>query len=162
MMTINSLCLFNITDFIDMMLEWKGMYGHTRVLISLNILRFPSFMSVAALPDHIKEERYNHISEWFEKNKDDSSFHEFELNQIKRLLSYLKEVDSAHSYVSDKEILWKDFKSFYSQYDIRRNKDINVFPEILTSWLDTIDIGETNVPPVPIQSVNFGAKTFKY
>ena len=29
-------------------------------------------------------------------------------------------------------------KSFYEQYDIRRGKDINIFPEILTDWLDML------------------------
>ena len=31
-----------------------------------------------------------------------------------------------------------DFKSFYSQYDQRRGKNIHVFPQILLDWLNTI------------------------
>jgi hypothetical protein len=34
--------------------------------------------------------------------------------------------------------LWRDFKTFYSQYDQRRSKSIYVFPKILTDWIDTI------------------------
>ena len=34
--------------------------------------------------------------------------------------------------------MWRDFKSFYEQYDIRRDKDIRIFPEILTDWLDSL------------------------
>ena len=34
--------------------------------------------------------------------------------------------------------MWRDFKSFYEQYDIRRDKDIRIFPEILIDWLDKL------------------------
>ena len=47
----------------------------------------------------------------------------FEINQIGRLVSYLKEVDSPHSGAMANSILQSDFKNFYEQYDQRRGKD---------------------------------------
>ena len=43
MMTINSLCLSSITEFMDEMIEYKREYGHRYPTMTLNILRFPSF-----------------------------------------------------------------------------------------------------------------------
>ena len=64
--------------------------------------------------------------------------HEFEINQIGRLVSYLKEVDSPHSGAMDTIILRRDFKNFYEQYDKRRGKDFrHTFPQ-LTEWYDTL------------------------
>ena len=55
MMTINSLCLFSITEFMDDMLELKAKYGWNKPLIDLNILRWPAFMSPLNLPNELKE-----------------------------------------------------------------------------------------------------------
>ncbi|MCJ8277533.1 MAG: twitch domain-containing radical SAM protein, partial [Bdellovibrionales bacterium] len=64
MMTINSLCLFNITELFDQILDWKKQYGGDQVYWSVNLLRFPSFMSALALPDHIKNIYRELIKVW--------------------------------------------------------------------------------------------------
>ena len=53
MMTINNLCLLSITEFLDDMLILKEKYGMAKPHLSLNILRWPAFMSPLALPDDI-------------------------------------------------------------------------------------------------------------
>ena len=55
MMTINSLCLFSITEFLDDMISLKKKYGQYKVVVDLNILRWPAFMSPVTLPDHLKK-----------------------------------------------------------------------------------------------------------
>lgn len=139
MMTINSLCLFSITDFMDLMLEWKTRYGKHMPIWSVNLLRFPSFMSPLALPDHIKNERRAHLQAWLENKKDHPMMHEMEKEGIIRLIDYLDVVDAPHRRVSGKESMWRDFKTFYKQYDERRGKDLyKIFPKILTDWVDSI------------------------
>jgi hypothetical protein len=64
--------------------------------------------------------------------------HEFERASIERLIDYLIVVDAPHRRTSNKITLWRDFKSFYQQYDQRRGKDISVFPDILIDWLKQI------------------------
>lgn len=138
MMTINSLCLFSITDFLDQVYELKESTGSKWPTVSVNLLRFPSFQSALALPTHIKDELHNNLSTWYEQNKDKELWHEFERASIERLIDYLVTVDAPHRRTSNPITLWRDFKTFYQQYDIRRNKSIHVFPKILTDWMESI------------------------
>lgn len=137
MMTINSLCLFSITEFFDEMLELKLKYGR-HLTMSVNLLRFPSFQSPLALPDHIKDFCRKKLEEWYSSNKDNPLLHEHEIASIERLIDYLIVVDAPHRRTSNKITLWRDFKSFYKQYDERRGKSIGIFPKILLDWLDQI------------------------
>ena len=57
------------------------------------------------------------------------------------MIEYLATDETPHRNASNRDILWQDMKSFYTQYDERRNKDINVFPEIFTKWYNTINSG---------------------
>jgi organic radical activating enzyme len=147
MMTINSLCLFSITDFFDEIFELKKQFGKNPT-VSVNLLRFPSFQSPLALPDHIKDYCRENLEQWFEKNKNNPLMHEFERASIERLIDYLITVDAPHRRTSNKITLWRDFKSFYQQYDQRRGKTISVFPSILTDWLDQIP--ETKLDKIQI------------
>ena len=148
MMTINALCLFSITEFLDFTNELRKKYENkTEVLVTLNILRFPSFQSATTLPEHIKLERAQHLQSWAEnlikENKQTNLHTEASLwglvNQVYRLCEYLREVTQGHRFASDLESREKDFKSFYSQYDVRRNKNfIETFPE-LAEWYNSIN-----------------------
>jgi organic radical activating enzyme len=151
MMTITSLSLFSITEFMDDMITLKKQYGHNKPMLDLNILRWPSFMSPLNFPDHIKEYCRNNLVEWLNNNKQHLTTGE--IAQIQRLIDYIEVVATPHVRAStDKEALYNDIKSFYQQYDLRRNKDINVFPKIFTDWLDTIEIDKT----IPIRTIGGG------
>jgi hypothetical protein len=158
MMTINSLCLFSITEFMDDMLRIKQKYGRNHCFMSFNILRFPSFMSVVTLPEAIRHERAEHLKEWLQVNwhsKDVSDrgrglLHQMEYEGIERLIAYLREVQTGHSYTSSIESRERDFKSFFTQYDERRGKDFrSTFPE-LVEWYDSIPV--TKLIPIKLVS----------
>lgn len=138
MMTINSLCLFSITEFLDEVYALKELSGGKNPSVSLNLLRFPSFQSPLALPDHIKDYCRTKLSTWYETAKDKPLWHEFEKASIERLIDYLDTVDAPHRRTSNKVTLWRDFKTFYTQYNERRNKTLDVFPSILTDWFNSI------------------------
>ena len=139
MMTINSLCLFNITEFMDEMYEIKQMTNTNVPTLSLNLLRFPSFQSPLALPDHIKNHCRDKLQTWYNRVKENPLWNDFERASIERLIDYLDIVDAPHRRTSNKITLWRDFKTFYDQYDRRRNKNlVETFPEILKSWYETI------------------------
>ena len=138
MMTINSLCLFSITKFLDEVYTLKKMSGTNLPNVSLNLLRFPSFQSPLALPDYIKTYCRTNLLNWYNIAKHNPLWHEFERASIERLIDYLDIVDAPHRRTSNKITLWRDFKTFYTQYDNRRNKSIYVFPSILTEWFDSI------------------------
>jgi organic radical activating enzyme len=145
MMTINSLCLFSITEFLDEVYELKEMTNSKTPTVSLNLLRFPSFQSPLALPNHIKEYVHDKLAGWYEDKKDQPLWHEFEKASIERLIDYLITVDAPHRRTSNPITLWRDFKTFYAQYDARRNKSLAVFPEILTNWVYSIPDTDTAV-----------------
>ena len=125
MMTINALCLFTLPEFMDEMLKLKMKYKTQSPVCSFNILRFPSFQSIVTLPKDIREERANAIEEWINKNWNggENGFVEWERDGMLRLVSYIREIQTGHSFTSSLETRERDFKSFYMQYDIRRNKN---------------------------------------
>jgi len=151
MMTINNLCLFSITEFLDDIIELKSKYGHHRPNLSLNMLRWPSFMSPLALPDEVKRELHAKLKVWYDKNKNSKLFVDGEMAQIKRLLDYIEVLDKGHVFMpDDKKSLLVDFKSFFTQYDQRRNKNIlETFPEI-ASWYNSIELPKV----FPIMELN--------
>ena len=145
MMTINSLCLFSITEFLDEVYKLKELTQSRTPTVSVNLLRFPSFQSPLALPNHIKDHCHANLSTWWEANKHKEGWHEFEKASIERLIDYLVTVDAPHRRTSNPVTLWRDFKTFYAQYDKRRGKDINVFPAILTDWINSIPNTDTEI-----------------
>lgn len=158
MMTINSLCLFSITEFLDEIYELKKIGKSKNPTVSLNLLRFPSFQSPLALPDHIKIYCRTRLQTWYDKNKHGEYWHEFEKASIERLIDYLDVVDAPHRRTSNKITLWRDFKTFYTQYDQRRGKSIRVFPSILLDWFDQLPETRLNI----IQGLINGNSTTQY
>ena len=162
MMTINALCLFSITDFMDEMLRLKREYKTSSPNCSFNILRFPSFQSIVTLPKEIREERANHIEKWINDNYDGGAnfFLDWEKDGMMRMVSYIREIQSGHNHTSSLETRERDFKSFYTQYDIRRNKNfLETFPE-LKEWWDSIP--ETNITQLKSVIEGDDAKSNKY
>ena len=152
MMTINSLCLFSITEFMDDMILLKKEFGWHRPHLDLNILRWPAFMSPLSLPDDIKKELHSKLSTWFKKYETSNLLNEGEKQQIKRLIDYIEVVHRGHvSTELDLPTHFHDFKSFYEQYDKRRGKSfVDTFP-YLKDWYDSIEVDRT-IPNVEVSS----------
>ena len=144
MMTINSLCLFSITEFLDDMLELKTKYGSHKPIVDFNILRWPAFMSPLTLPDDIKHDLHGKLSMWWRKNKKNPLINMHEGAQIQRLIDYIEVVNRGHNTTEmDMQMQFHDFKSFYVQYDKRRNKSfVETFPE-LEDWYNSLVVDET-------------------
>jgi organic radical activating enzyme len=162
MMTINSTCLFSLPEFMDEMLKLKIKYKSQSPVCSFNILRFPSFQSIVTLPIEIRLERANAIEKWINDNWNEgkNGFIEWERDSMSRLVTYLREVEEGHRHTSSKESRERDFKSFYTQYDIRRNKNfVETFP-MLKEWFEAIPI--TNIVPLKGTIDGDDAKSNKY
>jgi organic radical activating enzyme len=134
MMTINALCLHTLPALISKILAKRTELNTNRfAIMSLNILRFPSFQSALVLPRDIKISCSNQLKELI--NQD---MHEFERGQIKRLIEYLQVINTPHNEAFEMPKLHNDFKQFYQQYDVRRNKNFETtFPE-LKDWFNTL------------------------
>jgi organic radical activating enzyme len=138
MCTINALCLSSLDSFLEMVYNWKLEYGQDAINFSLNILRFPSFQSPLVLPNNIRTQYRDKLAQFIVSHKGDSMFHEYEWNQLQRLVDYLDVVKTPHSGAADQSILQQDFKKFYTQYDQRRGKNfVEAFPA-LADWYNSL------------------------
>ena len=155
MMTINSLCLFSIDEFLDDMIVLKRKYGPNRPNVDFNILRWPAFMSPLALPNDVKDFLHKKLKTWFETRKQDEDFYQLfsegEIAQIERLVDYIEVVKTGHVTTEDEnDTHFHDFKSFYEQYDKRRGKDFcKTFPE-LAVWYNQIEVDQS-IPDVEMK-----------
>ena len=158
MMTINSLCLYSITEFMDDMFVLKEKYGMNNPGIDLNILRWPAFMSPLNLPDAEKKKLHKKLSDWYSIKKEHPLMMDHEKAQIERLIDYIDVVEQGHVETEeDKSKHFHDFKSFYTQYDKRKDHDFRkAFPDPgLLEWYDAIEIDES----IPDVKVNDGRIT---
>ena len=143
MMTVTGLSLMSITEFMDDMLELKKKYGPNKPTLDLNFLRWPAFMSPLNLPDEIKMEARDKIQAWLDKNRDSGLLLEHEISQTQRVIDYIEVVDQGHARAEmDKDKHFHDFKSFYIQYDKRRDKDFKKTFPMLAEWYDSIIVDE--------------------
>jgi organic radical activating enzyme len=141
MMTVTGLSLMSITEFMDDMIELKKKYGKNKPILDLNFLRWPAFMSPLNLPDNIKLDVRNNLIKWLSKTKILNILSEREIDQIQRVIDYIDVVDQGHARAeSDKDKHFHDFKSFYEQYDIRRNKNFRKTFPMLVDWYDSLKV----------------------
>ena len=137
MSTINALCLDSLDSFLEMILNWKLEYGRDAINFSLNILRFPSFQSPLVLDPDDKFMYMCQLQSWLNNNRDSEFLHEYEINQLQRLIDYLDAVKTPHLGAAELDVLQQDFKQFYTQYDRRRGKNfVATFPR-LKDWYNT-------------------------
>ena len=138
MCTVNLLCLESLAEFLDVIMNWKLEYGKDAINFSLNILRFPSFQSLTVLPDNMRNIYYNRLNDFAAQYIQLNLMHEFEFNQLTRLIDYVDVVQKPHEEAMSQTILQRDFKNFYMQYDTRRGKDFcSTFPN-LADWYKTL------------------------
>jgi organic radical activating enzyme len=138
MCTINALCLDSLVDFLECVVNWKLSYGTDAVSFTLNILRFPSFQSPLVLPENLRTQYKDQLADFMVRHQDQNYLHEHEWNHIQRLVDYLDVVKTPHSDAAELEVLQRDFKQFYQQYDQRRGKDFaTAFPNLM-EWYDQI------------------------
>ena len=138
MATINGLCLPKLPDFLEHMMDFKQAYGRDSLTVTLNILRFPSFQSPLVMPTDVKQRCGERLQQFIDRWSDSKWLHQMEIEHIKRLIEYLNSVESPHAGASSIDVLQKDFKTFYTQYDQRRNKDFRkTFPE-LVKWYNEL------------------------
>ena len=138
MCTINALCLESLPEFLSYLLDLKQKYGRNFPSFTLNILRFPSFQSALALPDALRTYHKDRLQKWFDQNTNNSLLHEHELNHTQRLLDYLDVVKTPHSEAFETPKLHNDFWQFYSQYDVRRNKNFNTSFPSMKDWFNEL------------------------
>lgn len=150
MATISVLSLYTITDFIDSVLPLKARFGALFPAVSLTILRFPSFMSPSVLPRELRMERVAYFRKWISSVESSPLLHDFELDTVRRLIDYLENVETPHSLTSELSGRRSDFRAFFEQYDLRRQKSFaRTFPKILVDWYRSVQLTDiSNLEPL--------------
>ncbi|MBY0516417.1 MAG: twitch domain-containing radical SAM protein [Bacteriovoracaceae bacterium] len=139
MMTINALSMFSTVEFLEMVNELKAKYGKHKAYISVNILRFPDFLNLTTLPDHLLLESQAKLATWYRKNENNPLFNEFELSSLKRLIDYMGDVKHPSRRAGPLNERQIYLRNFVYQYDKRRDKDHRlIFPKALSEWLGTL------------------------
>lgn len=123
MMTINALSVFNTVEFLDYIVGLKNKYNDKSICrMSWNILRFPNFQSLNVLPQHLKQKYSDKIEHWLNQNINE--IEDGEIENVKRTISYMRNVDVSYDDTDVYESKVNDFKTFFSQYAERRNLNI--------------------------------------
>jgi len=59
---------------------------------------------------------------------------------IQRLIDYLDIVKTPHKNTADQDKLYNDFKAFFSQFDVRRDKSfVETFKGPIADWYETLE-----------------------
>jgi phosphoglycerate dehydrogenase-like enzyme len=74
------------------------------------------------------------------QHKGSSLLHEHEWNHLQRLVDYLDVVRTPHAGAASQDLLQRDFKKFYTQYDQRRNKNFAATFPNLKEWYESISV----------------------
>ena len=122
-------------------------------MLSVNPVRFPTFQNIVILPDTLRLEYSQEIDTFLNQQDIVKLFAPIELDHIKRYSTYLREVKVPHEETQithlqteysgtlqniDRAALGRDFKSFFSQYDQRRNQNfVKTFPR-LSNWYTSL------------------------
>ena len=137
MCTINALCLDSLCEFLDLIVRWKKIHTPSAIMFSLNIMRFPSFQGCLVLPVSLRLFYKEQLSTWYTENS--QYLHNFEKNHVERLIDYLDKVNVPHGEGFDRSMAERDFKNFYQQYDLRRNKNFaETFSNRIVEWYNQI------------------------
>ena len=141
MMTISVLSIWTVAEFLQTIVNWKKKFNNRHAFfMSVNILRFPSFQSVNMLPIEIKEELASRIEKVMVENKE--WINDLETNQFKRLLIYLRKVDTSYEDKDDFGKKRNDFINFIEQYAERRNKPLKEYmPVEFNNWYTNLKNG---------------------
>lgn len=118
-------------------------------------VRFPTFQNVIVLPDELKQKYSNEIKEFLSNPEVKKYWVKSDIELLEKLIVYLNEVEVPHRESDDGvkfdtsnwddqhkvfelDLLRKDFKNFYQQYDARNNRSFTQTFLSLAEWYNTL------------------------
>lgn len=132
MCTIGALSLEGLVDYLDWCLSVKQKANSSdAVTFTLNILRFPNFQSCLILPKHLRQKFANDLTVWYDSNKNSPLLHAMELEQVERLIEYLR---NENNQINERDMAVKWFKNYFTQYDKRRGKNFEKTFPVIGEW----------------------------
>ena len=153
--TVNAQAVDGFLDYLDWVKQQKEMVNDREaVSFSITPVRFPTFQSLIILPIELRKQYSKEIEDYMSIPKNHKWFNEYDLVNIERFIKYVREAEAPHketkmgfennkdfdneNRIFDVDELAKDFKSFFTQWDKRRNKNFTqTFPR-LAEWYNNI------------------------
>lgn len=136
MLTISTLSIWGITDFIDEILALRKRCNKNQFYMSFNILRYPSFQNLNVLSQELKFKCAEKIRSWLELA---NGLTDIERNQIERLETYLRNVERSYEDNDSLSNKQHDLKVFLLEYSKRNNFDyVTIFDPSFTTWIDAL------------------------
>lgn len=137
MMTISVLSLPGLVDFLDWVVQKKQVLGGDNLVITANILRFPSFQSINMLNPELKKFYADQLEFWLLDNNKYLS--KFEIQNLQRLIAYLINVEKSYEDQDEYSVKAADLSKFIEQYCKRRGYDLTqAYTEEFIEWLKSI------------------------
>jgi organic radical activating enzyme len=139
-------------EFLEWFAEKYLGQPHDKFVHTVNILRFPSFQNIITLPTQLRVELGNEIAATVSRLKMPDTMSQYQLDQITRVIGYITDVSIPHKNNSsrpdttfneatvefNRDDLEKDFKSFFTEFDIRRSRNLaQTFPR-LAEWYNSL------------------------
>lgn len=133
--TMSAISNDGFREWLDFLLDQKRAHGRDWMLMSVNLVRFPTFQNIVVLPQDLRDQYAKEIEDLMLQPDVPNLLSQFEKDHINRYVRYLQGIMEPHG---DTEInhdaLRQDFKSFFTQYDARRGKNFcKTFPR-LADW----------------------------
>jgi hypothetical protein len=153
--TVNAQAVDGFLDYLNWVKEQKvSINDKARIQFSITPVRFPTFQSLIILPKNLRVQYANEIQAYMDDHDNYKWFTEYDLVNIERFIKYVGEAEVPHKEeeksfkneddydkshkVFDTDELARDFKSFFTQYDKRRNKNfVETFPR-LADWYNSL------------------------
>lgn len=137
--TMSAISNDGFVDFLYWVLDQKRQHGRNWMLLGVNLVRYPTFQNIVVLPWDLRQQYANEMERFMQEPDVARLFLPFEKDHVNRYINYMRNMTHPHN---DHEIviddLRKDFKSFFTQYDQRRNRDfVSTFPR-LAEWYTKI------------------------
>lgn len=120
--TISNISLFTIIDFLNKMVDFTNLYPNLRLLVSINKLEYPKFLKLNSLPKQLLFKQLELLKEWA---KDTLFKDKIKYNNL--IIAYYRLKSLIDATITDPFLdnHNDDFKSFISQFEIRRGKNFN-------------------------------------
>lgn len=153
--TVNAQAVDGFLDYLNWVKEQKRAVNNAgAVLFSITPVRFPTFQSLIILPKDLRAQYAQEIQNYIDNPTNLKWFTEYDLVNITRFINYVRDAEAPHretkmgfeenkdfdkeNRVFDVDELSKDFKSFFIQFDKRRNKNfVETFPR-LANWYNNL------------------------
>lgn len=132
--TVSVFNIWGLCEKYDLMIDLRQRHGEKITPSYSTIVRFPQFQSISILPESIRTEMADKISNWLTEKKEYIFDRDIEL--IQKVIIYLRNEPTLFDEIPQ-QALKTDLIKFIKHYDeTSKHKFVDVYPKEFINWLD--------------------------